>query len=156
MQTDKLELVAHLDHDTTIKTLDELFVSNSPELQDLLKRMLTIDPSKRITVQQALEHPFFAEFHDPDDEPVADRLLPFDFNFDDYDLTAEQLKDLLYEEVMLYHDDSLLEKYIEDRIKFPQGCLGERFGLEPGSTGQGAQAAAQQQSPAAGSNATAQ
>ena len=76
-----------------------------------------------------MEHPFFAEFHDPEDEPVADALHPYDFDFELYDLTADQLMDLLYDEIMLYHDESLLDKYIEDRMLHPEGCVGIRFGL---------------------------
>ena len=51
--------------------------------------MLVIAPEKRITVEKALEHPFFAEFHDPEDEPLADALHPYDFDFELYDLTAD-------------------------------------------------------------------
>ena len=55
----------------------------------MLKKLLTITPENRITVEKALEHPFFAEFHDPDDEPTADPLHPYDFDFELYDLTAD-------------------------------------------------------------------
>ena len=95
---------------------------------DILKKMLTISPTRRITVEQALEHPFFAQFHDVDDEPTADPLHLYDFDFELYDLTAEQLMDLLYEEVMLYHDERLLDAYIEDRTLNPDGVVGHRFG----------------------------
>ena len=91
--------------------------------------MLVIAPEKRITVEKALEHPFFAEFHDPEDEPVADALHPYDFDFELYDLTADQLMDLLYDEIMLYHDETLLDRYIEDRMLHPEGNVGIRFGL---------------------------
>ena len=90
MQTDKLELVSHVDYDSAnIKTLDELFANQNPLALDLLKQMLTIAPERRITVAKALEHPFFAEFHDPEDEPLADALHPYDFDFELYDLTAD-------------------------------------------------------------------
>lgn len=32
---------------------------------DLLEKMLVIDPSKRIKVTEALEHPYLASLHDP-------------------------------------------------------------------------------------------
>ena len=51
--------------------------------------MLVVDPKKRINVASALKHPFFAEFHDPEDEPVADPLHPYDFDFELYDLSAD-------------------------------------------------------------------
>ena len=91
--------------------------------------MLKVDPEKRISIEQALEHPFFAEFHDPEDEPTADLLHPYDFDFELYDLTADQLMDLLYDEVMLYHDDTMLDRYIEDRMQNPEGRTGARFGI---------------------------
>ena len=38
---------------------------------DLLQRMLAFNPLERITVVQALSHPYLAEFACPHDEPVA-------------------------------------------------------------------------------------
>jgi len=35
---------------------------------DLLSKMLTFDPTQRITAAEALEHPFLQDFHDIDDE----------------------------------------------------------------------------------------
>jgi serine/threonine protein kinase len=37
----------------------------SNEAIDLLSRMLIIDPTRRISVQEALEHPYLASLHDP-------------------------------------------------------------------------------------------
>lgn len=36
---------------------------------DLLDRMLDMNPAKRISVNDALEHPFLESMHDPEDEP---------------------------------------------------------------------------------------
>jgi|FrelakmetLWP11LW_1041352.scaffolds.fasta_scaffold761562_1 hypothetical protein len=39
--------------------------------------------------------------------------------------------DLLYDEIMLYHDERLLDRYVEDKMSHPEGMVGKRFGLAP-------------------------
>lgn len=39
--------------------------------------------------------------------------------------------DLLFDEVMLYHDETALDRYIEDRMLNPEGRVGKRFSLLP-------------------------
>ncbi|GJJ11073.1 hypothetical protein Clacol_005304 [Clathrus columnatus] len=38
---------------------------------DLLSKMITWDPDKRLTVTEALSHPWLANYHDPADEPAS-------------------------------------------------------------------------------------
>ncbi|GJJ11075.1 hypothetical protein Clacol_005306 [Clathrus columnatus] len=38
---------------------------------DLLSKMITWDPDKRLTVTEALSHPWLANYHDPADEPAC-------------------------------------------------------------------------------------
>lgn len=45
-----------------------LYPDATPEAIDLLERMLTFNPDRRITAENALAHPYFAEYHDPADE----------------------------------------------------------------------------------------
>ncbi|KZV99730.1 mitogen-activated protein kinase [Exidia glandulosa HHB12029] len=81
-----------------------LFPNANPLAIDFLTKTLTFDPKKRITVEQALEHPYLEAYHDPDDEPVAPPLDPEFFEFDLHkdDISREQLKELLYEEIMTF------------------------------------------------------
>ena len=51
--------------------------------------MLEIDADKRISADQALAHPYLAQYADPTDEPVS---LPYDQTFEDYDLPVEKWK----------------------------------------------------------------
>lgn len=67
--------------------------------------MLAFDPSKRITVEDALSHPYLAELHCPEDEPTTDHVSAFDFDFEIYDLKSQDFKDLMWEEIMLYHSE---------------------------------------------------
>ena len=48
-----------------------LFPDASPKSIDLMERMLHFDPRKRITVEEALRHPYLAQLHDPASEPSA-------------------------------------------------------------------------------------
>lgn len=47
--------------------------------------MLVFDPTKRISVEEALEHPYMMSLHDVADEPVCP--MPFTFDFDADHLT---------------------------------------------------------------------
>lgn len=63
---------------------------------DLMRKMLKIQPRKRINVEDALAHPFFAQLHSPDDEPAAS--APFDFSFEDEKLHRVRLQELIWQE----------------------------------------------------------
>lgn len=92
--------------------------------------MLTFDPLKRITVDEALEHPYMSQLHFPDDEPVCEPVSAFDFDFELYSLKKEDYKDLIYEEIMLYHDETLVRQYLKDKCDHPMGILSRRFAKE--------------------------
>jgi len=49
----------------TPMSLAQKYPDASPEAIDLLGKMLVIDPTKRITIQEALEHPYLSSLHDP-------------------------------------------------------------------------------------------
>ncbi|KAK5856493.1 hypothetical protein PBY51_008082 [Eleginops maclovinus] len=74
---------------------ETLYNADSKAL-DLLGRMLTFNPMKRISVEEALAHPYLEQYYDPTDEPVAEE--PFTFSMELDDLPKEKLKELIYEE----------------------------------------------------------
>ncbi|GAA5848142.1 hypothetical protein JCM9279_007472 [Rhodotorula babjevae] len=77
----------------------DLFPAASEQACDFLAKTLTFDPTKRLTAEQCLEHPYLAQYHDPDDEPVAPPLDPSFFDFDLEKLSREDLKRRMYDEV---------------------------------------------------------
>ena len=59
----------------------KLFPKSDSKALDLLDRMLTFNPNKRITVEEALAHPYLEQYYyDPTDEPVAEE--PFTFKME--------------------------------------------------------------------------
>lgn len=69
--------------------LVELHLFLPPLAVDLLEKMLVLDTDKRITAAEALAHPYFAQYHDPEDEPVAE---PYDQSFESRELAIEEWK----------------------------------------------------------------
>ncbi|CAG2172568.1 unnamed protein product [Oppiella nova] len=72
-----------------------------PDALDLLDRMLTFNPLHRITVDEALAHPYLREYYDIRDEPVVDQ--PFTFEMESDDLSKEVLRELVVEETFRFH-----------------------------------------------------
>ncbi|TCD60774.1 MAP kinase Pmk1 [Steccherinum ochraceum] len=83
------------------KPFNQLFPEANPLALDLMDKCLTFSPKRRIDVNEALQHPYLASYHDPLDEPVAEALDPYFFDFDyGKPLGKEELKGLIYAEVM--------------------------------------------------------
>ncbi|CCE80523.1 Piso0_003642 [Millerozyma farinosa CBS 7064] len=80
----------------------KLFTSANPLALDLLEKMLTLDPYERISVEEALNHPYLAVWHDPQDEPECQ--VKFDFkSFETIDdMTA--MKELIINEVKSFRE----------------------------------------------------
>jgi c-Jun N-terminal kinase len=106
---------------------DVLFPSDSNEhnrlkasqARDLLSRMLVIDPERRISVDDALLHPYINVWYDeqevnavsPRKSPQSPAIQqcrrqpapgPYDHSVDEREHTVEQWKELIYQEVMEY------------------------------------------------------
>ena len=103
------------------KNFDDLFKGANALAIDLLKKMLTYDPEERITIEDALKHEYLKALHYPDDEPTTELVSPFDFDFEKFSLSKEDFKDLMFEEIMLYHSDEAAYNYLKAKKENPTG-----------------------------------
>eukprot|EP00042_Codosiga_hollandica_P047779 m.523567 g.523567 ORF g.523567 m.523567 type:complete len:362 (+) comp57525_c0_seq1:225-1310(+) len=77
-----------------------LFPTTDPNGLELVERLLTFNPSNRITVEDALAMPFFEQYYDPDDEPIAEH--PFQLEMELDDLPKQTLKQMIFEEAQKF------------------------------------------------------
>lgn len=82
----------------------KLYPRASPVALDLLERLLQFDPAQRMTVEEALAHPYLEAYHDPEDEPLHPRH--FDFGFEGVTNMAE-IKNMIAREVMEFKAERL-------------------------------------------------
>lgn len=77
-----------------------LFPQASAEACDLLDKLLVFDPSSRLTVEQALAHPYLSVLHCEDDEPVCRNFDVSEHFFEHIKLTKEDLRWLTHREIV--------------------------------------------------------
>ncbi|UYV65104.1 MAPK10 [Cordylochernes scorpioides] len=65
------------------------------QARDLLSKMLVIDPEKRISVEEALMHPYINVWYD-ESEVNAPAPAPYDHSVDEREHTVEQWKDSIF------------------------------------------------------------
>lgn len=83
--------------------LSSLYPQSDPLAIDLVQRMLVFDPSKRITVTEALYHPYLSGLFDPNRNPPAHVQLNLDI---DENLGEATIRERMVREMIYYHPSS--------------------------------------------------
>ncbi|CAI4227811.1 unnamed protein product [Auanema sp. JU1783] len=85
----------------------EHFKSYDKDFIDFLDKVLVLDPEKRMTVEEALQHPYMSTHYYPSDEPTADWVLE-----DDESKTLSQWKQLIWNELQNFEPRSYSPEYV--------------------------------------------
>jgi mitogen-activated protein kinase 7 len=64
--------------------------------------MLQVHPDDRISVQEALEHPYLKDFHGQMPEPSCKQVFDFSFERGEDELSDEEVHALMFGEAVLY------------------------------------------------------
>ncbi|KAJ5118940.1 mitogen-activated protein kinase Hog1 [Penicillium atrosanguineum] len=87
------------------ESLPDVFPDLDQDAMGLLEQMLNFDVEIRTNARDALSHPYLAPYHDPEDEPVV--KTPFDWSFDNAEVSIETWKAAIYKEVVLFRQQAL-------------------------------------------------
>uniref|UniRef100_A0A8C9YD60 Stress-activated protein kinase JNK n=1 Tax=Sander lucioperca TaxID=283035 RepID=A0A8C9YD60_SANLU len=75
------------------------YKENAGQARDLLSKMLVIDPECRISVEEALNHPYIHVWYDPGEADAPPPQIS-DKQLEEREHSIEQWKELIYEEVI--------------------------------------------------------
>ncbi|KAJ7991508.1 hypothetical protein DPEC_G00284600 [Dallia pectoralis] len=94
-------------------SLEDL-LQQPPDAVDLVRRLLVFNPDKRLTAEQALQHPYVSRFHNPAKEPGLDYdvILPVD---DDVQLSVVQYRNKLYEMILEKRTTGRTPRHVQPR-----------------------------------------
>jgi len=84
--------------DAEARSLQTLYPNASEDALDLLQKLLMFNPDKRITAEGALEHPYVAQFHNPDEEIACEKQIQMPIN-DNKKLSVAAYREELYASV---------------------------------------------------------
>eukprot|EP00968_Pinguiococcus_pyrenoidosus_P000508 scaffold31_cov263-Pinguiococcus_pyrenoidosus.AAC.14 len=109
--------------------LRQKFPDMTDEALDLLDKMLRLDPSDRISVEDALRHRYLSSLHDPNLEPEADEPVDLE-DIESVQMassdTKRNLQKLLLADIFHFHPECEAETPPERAPLSPKGPLGPK------------------------------
>lgn len=75
-----------------------MFGAGSEDAIDLLKKLLAFNPRHRLTVEEALKHPYVADFHSPEEEVVREKAIEIPMD-DNKKFSIKEYRDALYNDI---------------------------------------------------------
>ncbi|KAJ9676842.1 hypothetical protein PVL29_022044 [Vitis rotundifolia] len=104
------------------------FPDADPLALQLLERLLAFDPKDRPTAEEALADPYFDGLANVDREPSTQPISKLEFEFERRKLTKDDVRELIYREILEYHPQ-MLQEYLrggdQTSFMYPSGV--DRF-----------------------------
>ncbi|CAI8620003.1 unnamed protein product [Vicia faba] len=108
--------------------LSQKFPNIDPLALRILERLLAFDPKNRPSAEEALSDPYFHGLSNIDREPSTHPISKLEFEFERRKLTKDDVRELIYREILEYHPQ-MLEEYLsggdQTSFMYPSGV--DRF-----------------------------
>lgn len=92
-------MIANLTYNQPRMTLKQKLPNADADTIDFIQKLLVFNPEKRMSAQAALEHPFVAQFHNPEEEAVSGEPLKTSLN-DNKRYTVADYRNKIYRNLL--------------------------------------------------------
>ncbi|KAF3337551.1 Mitogen-activated protein kinase 12 [Carex littledalei] len=93
-------------------SFSEKFKRADPMALRLLERLLAFDPKDRPSAEEALADPYFKALSNLEREPSTTPISKLEFDFERRKLTKDDVRELIYREILEYHPQ-MLQEYLQ-------------------------------------------
>jgi mitogen-activated protein kinase 1/3 len=104
------------------------FPNCDPLALQLLEGLIAFDHNNRLSAEEALAHPYFKSLANLEQEPSTQPISKLEFEFERRKLTKDDVRELIYREILEYHPQ-MLQEYLhgieQTSFLYPSGA--ERF-----------------------------
>jgi len=97
------------------KNWKDLFPSINKDALDLIKHLLVFNPNKRLSVEQALKHPYVSQFHSPEEEITCKNII--EIPLDDHKYTIKDYRERLYADIRKRKKEQRRDYYLAHNTK---------------------------------------
>jgi len=114
-----------------MKDLQERFKGGPEGALDLMKQFFILDPEFRISIEDALEHPWLKDCILKNQKELKRPHEGDHFDFEDVKLTRQLLRELIVDEIVIYNEDlqnQLTQGHVERRVLRSANSLAEPRG----------------------------
>jgi mitogen-activated protein kinase 15 len=114
-------------------SLDSIFPTASDDAIDLMKRLMRFNPSDRLTVEEALEHSYVAQFHNIDNEPVCKKTITIPIN-DNKKFSIKEYRLKIYTDIHKRKKELRRRKLVQEQLYYQKKKSAMGYATQYGSS----------------------
>jgi serine/threonine protein kinase len=115
-------------------SLESVFPTAAEDAIDLMKNLLKFNPSDRLNVEEALEHPYVSQFHNIDNEPICKKIITIPID-DNKKFSIKEYRLKIYTDIHKRKKELRKKKMLQEQLYYQKKKSSMGYSTQYGSSG---------------------
>jgi mitogen-activated protein kinase 15 len=115
-------------------SLESVFPTAAEDAIDLMKNLLKFNPSDRLNVEEALEHPYVSQFHNKDNEPICKKIITIPID-DNKKFSIKEYRLKIYTDIHKRKKELRKKKMLQEQLYYQKKKSAMGYSTQYGSSG---------------------